>query len=347
MTSANTGTNSTGWYVPVMTGVSGPSGTTGDIGQIQVTEASSGSDAGIVTLQDLGECSPILAAGTAYTLTANYQSTAAPVFFDVFIRSDTGSWTYWTDDSATPFAATTGTTWGTASWTLPQALPAGYDGISFGLSVGAPTTLSGGRLLHDWLIDLIRRLLRRFGGATARRMTDSPPARARFSPERMRGEVAHWRRTPHLTHFRGRWRMKMLPLTEARERLVSSANKFPRLWLCLLAAAGISLWPGASPVQASGTGATMTLSLSPPTITADGTSTTTATVTVDDVSGQASPGTPSISRPPTLARRSALTLRRTMATAPTPRRSLAPPPREPRRSPRPIRLQACLPQLRP
>ena len=36
----------------------------------------------------------------------------------------------------------------------------------------------------------------------------------------------------------------MLPLTEARERLVSSVNNLPRLWLCLLAAAGISLWPG-------------------------------------------------------------------------------------------------------
>ena len=76
--------------------------------------------------------------------------------------------------------------------------------------------------------------------------------------------------------------MKMLPLTEARGRLVSSVYRFPRLWLCLLAAAGISLWPGASAVQASGTGATMTLSLFPTSITADGTSTTMATVTVVD-----------------------------------------------------------------
>jgi hypothetical protein len=77
------GTNSTGGYVPVVTGVTGPGGTTGDVGQIQVAAASSGSAAGIITLQDLGECSPILAAGTAYRLTADYQSTAAPVFFDV------------------------------------------------------------------------------------------------------------------------------------------------------------------------------------------------------------------------------------------------------------------------
>jgi Polysaccharide deacetylase len=135
------GTNSRGWYVPVVTGVTGPAGTTGDAGQIQVTAASSGSNAGIVTLQDLGECSPILAAGTAYTLTANYQSTAAPVFYDVYIRSDTGNWIYWTDDSVTPFAATTGTAWGTATWTLP-ALPAGYDGISYGLAMQSSGTLT-------------------------------------------------------------------------------------------------------------------------------------------------------------------------------------------------------------
>lgn len=135
------GTNSRGWYVPVVTGVTGPGGATGNAGQIQVTAASSGSSAGIVTLQDLGECSPILAAGTAYTLTANYQSTSAPVFFDVYIRSDTGNWIYWTDDGATPFAATTGTAWGTATWTLPP-LPAGYDGISYGLAIRSTGALT-------------------------------------------------------------------------------------------------------------------------------------------------------------------------------------------------------------
>lgn len=141
VTAVTTGTNGTG-YISRVTPTSTPPNSATEAGQIAVTKASSGSDAGIVTLQDLGECSPILSPGSTYTLSADYQSTGAPVFFDVFIRSDTGSWTYWTDDSATPFAATTGTTWDTASWTLPQALPAGYDGISFGLSVGAPTTLT-------------------------------------------------------------------------------------------------------------------------------------------------------------------------------------------------------------
>ena len=141
VTAVTKGTNGTG-YISRVTPTSTPPNSATEAGQIAVTKASSGNDAGIITLQDLGECSPILSPGTTYTLSADYQSTGSPVFFDVFIRSDTGSWTYWTDDSATPFAATTGTTWGTATWTLPQALPAGYDGISFGLSVGAPTTLT-------------------------------------------------------------------------------------------------------------------------------------------------------------------------------------------------------------
>jgi peptidoglycan/xylan/chitin deacetylase (PgdA/CDA1 family) len=139
-----TGTNGTGYINRVPAPAGEPNGDT-EAGQITVTAASGQDDAGIITQQDLGECSPILASGTTYTLTAHYQSTA-PVFFDVFIRSDTGQWTYWTDDStanngAPPFPATTGTAWGTATWTLP-ALPAGYDGISYGLSVEAPTTLT-------------------------------------------------------------------------------------------------------------------------------------------------------------------------------------------------------------
>jgi Polysaccharide deacetylase len=133
-----TGTNGTGYIAQVpVTGLTGAT----EGGQLKVTKASSGSDAGIITEQDLGECSPILASGTTYAVSASYQSTV-PVFFDVFIRSDSGSWSYWTDDSGTGFPATAPGAWGTATWTLPQALPAGYDGISFGLSVGAPTTLT-------------------------------------------------------------------------------------------------------------------------------------------------------------------------------------------------------------
>jgi len=145
------GTNSNGSYVPVVPAPAGePNGDT-LAGQITVAAASGNSAAGIITQQDLGECSPILASGTAYTLTANYQSTSAPVFFDVFIRSDTGNWIWWTDGiaSGTSFPATSGTAWGTAMWKLPP-LPAGYDGISYGLSVGVPTTLPATLTVDDY-----------------------------------------------------------------------------------------------------------------------------------------------------------------------------------------------------
>lgn len=135
-----TGSNSTGPYVPVVASPTAePDGDT-EAGQIQVTSYTNG-DAGIVTEQDVGECSPILTSGTTYTLTAHYQSVAS-VFFDVFIRSDTGNWVYWQDDSATPFHATAADVWGTATWTLPEALPAGYNGISFGLAIQAAGTLT-------------------------------------------------------------------------------------------------------------------------------------------------------------------------------------------------------------
>jgi Bacterial Ig-like domain (group 3)/Invasin, domain 3 len=66
---------------------------------------------------------------------------------------------------------------------------------------------------------------------------------------------------------------------------VSSVYKRAGLWLCLLAAAGISLWLFALPALASGTGTTISVSLSQSSIAADGTSTTTATATVNDASG--------------------------------------------------------------
>ncbi|HEY4830680.1 MAG TPA: hypothetical protein VIH85_28185, partial [Solirubrobacteraceae bacterium] len=63
-----------------------------------------------------------------------------------------GSWTYWTDDSGSTFPATAAGAWGTATWTLPQALPAGYDGVSFGLSVGVPTALPATLTVDDYSI---------------------------------------------------------------------------------------------------------------------------------------------------------------------------------------------------
>jgi adhesin/invasin len=66
---------------------------------------------------------------------------------------------------------------------------------------------------------------------------------------------------------------------------VALIHKRAVLWLCLFAAAGVSLWPGAPPAQAAGTGTAITVSLSPNTIAADGAATATATATVTDSTG--------------------------------------------------------------
>jgi hypothetical protein len=80
------------------------------------------------------------AAGALFTGCA--ESTSAPVFFEVYIRSNSGNWVWWRDgiSDAKSFPPTSGSAWGTATWTLP-ALPAGYNGISYGLTVGVPSTL--------------------------------------------------------------------------------------------------------------------------------------------------------------------------------------------------------------
>jgi Polysaccharide deacetylase len=132
------GSNSTGSYIPVVSTTT-PAGTAGNAGQIVVSGESNGGAAAIITQQDLGECSPVVASNTAYTVTGNYQSTSTPVFFEVYIRSDSGNWIWWTQSPN--FTATTGTTWGTATYTLPP-LPAGYNGISYGLAVEGDGTLT-------------------------------------------------------------------------------------------------------------------------------------------------------------------------------------------------------------
>ena len=93
--------------------------------------------AGIITSQDLGECSPVLAPGT-YTLAANFEATAGvPVFFEAFKRTATGSWLWLADG---PSTVATGA-WQTMP-TLSVPLPAGANGISYGLVIGGAGTLT-------------------------------------------------------------------------------------------------------------------------------------------------------------------------------------------------------------
>jgi peptidoglycan/xylan/chitin deacetylase (PgdA/CDA1 family) len=93
-------------------------------------------DSKLLPALDLGGCSPSATAGHTYALGAWYKSTTSTQF-TLYYRIGLGSWKYWT--SSPWFAAAT--TYQKASWTTP-ALPAGADGISFGLNLFSNGTLT-------------------------------------------------------------------------------------------------------------------------------------------------------------------------------------------------------------
>jgi peptidoglycan/xylan/chitin deacetylase (PgdA/CDA1 family) len=105
-------------------------------GQLSVTGAQGLAGAGILTTMDLGQCAPTLKTGESYTVSAYYHSTA-PVFFDLFVRDQSGGWGHWMHGPPLPAS----TTWTHASFTTPP-LPAGDDGLSFGLNLPSVGTLS-------------------------------------------------------------------------------------------------------------------------------------------------------------------------------------------------------------
>lgn len=78
---------------------------------------------------DLGECAPSVATGHTYSLREWYKSDS-PTQFAVYLRDTNGVWHYWT--SSPWFAANA--TYTQAVWTS-DAIPAGYNGISFGLNL--------------------------------------------------------------------------------------------------------------------------------------------------------------------------------------------------------------------
>jgi peptidoglycan/xylan/chitin deacetylase (PgdA/CDA1 family) len=84
---------------------------------------------------DLGDCTPTVAAGHAYSLRSWYRSSAVTQFA-VYLRDEVGTWRYWT--SSPWFAAAS--SWTAAEWTTPE-LPAGSTGISFGLNLFSNGTL--------------------------------------------------------------------------------------------------------------------------------------------------------------------------------------------------------------
>jgi peptidoglycan/xylan/chitin deacetylase (PgdA/CDA1 family) len=97
-----------------------------------------GSDsAKLLQVMDLGLCAPPVASGHAYTTGIWYESTCQAQI-EIYRRTLTGSWVYWTTSPVFPAA----TSWRQAAWTTP-AVPAGTTALSFGLttnSVGTITT---------------------------------------------------------------------------------------------------------------------------------------------------------------------------------------------------------------
>jgi peptidoglycan/xylan/chitin deacetylase (PgdA/CDA1 family) len=96
--------------------------------QITMTGYSSG-DAKLLPTFDLGACAPSVASGHTYSMRTWYTSTVVTQFA-VYLRTTQGGWVYWT--SSPWFAATS--TFTQAEFTTP-AIPAGYNGISFGLNI--------------------------------------------------------------------------------------------------------------------------------------------------------------------------------------------------------------------
>jgi peptidoglycan/xylan/chitin deacetylase (PgdA/CDA1 family) len=111
-------------------------GHTGNVAARLTMSAYTDGDSKVMPILDLGTCAPSAIPGTSYQLSAWYTSTANTQF-EVYLRTTTGGWVYW---DASPYFAPA-TAWTPASW-VTQPIPAGYDGIDFGLSLFSLGTLT-------------------------------------------------------------------------------------------------------------------------------------------------------------------------------------------------------------
>ncbi len=89
-------------------------------------------------LFDLGGCALPVSPGRSYELSARYRGTVTTQF-SVYYRNAAGRWQYWTSSPYFPPAAD----WTQADWRTPP-VPAGFSGLSFGLSA-----FSNGTLITD------------------------------------------------------------------------------------------------------------------------------------------------------------------------------------------------------
>jgi hypothetical protein len=111
-------------------------GHTGNVAARLTMTAYTDGDSKVMPMLDLGSCSPSAIPGTSYQLGAWYTSTTNTQF-EVYLRTTSGGWVYW---DASPYFAPA-TAWTAASW-VTQPVPAGYDGIDFGLTLFSLGTLT-------------------------------------------------------------------------------------------------------------------------------------------------------------------------------------------------------------
>jgi polysaccharide deacetylase len=123
------GTNSPTWTWSPTGGQAGGEET------INMTSWTSG-DAKLTQPFDSGNCSPTVVPGFKYTISLYYQSTV-PVFITVYLRTTSGTWVYWTQSANFPAASG----WTQATWTSAD-IPAGYNGLSFGMTIPSVGTVS-------------------------------------------------------------------------------------------------------------------------------------------------------------------------------------------------------------
>jgi Polysaccharide deacetylase len=127
------GSNTVAWASSTDVPPGSPTGSTAE--NVTVTNYSSG-DAKLLPTMDQGHCTPTVVPGNTYNLSVQYESTAVSQFA-LYYRTTTGSWVYWTSSPFFPASST----WATATFTTP-AVPAGANGVSFGLALIANGSLT-------------------------------------------------------------------------------------------------------------------------------------------------------------------------------------------------------------
>ena len=125
-----------GWGTNTVAWANSSNAHTGTVAEnLTVSNYSSG-DAKLLPTLDLGACTPTVVPGQTYNLGVWYESTGTTQFA-LYYRTTNGAWAYWT---SSPWFATAAT-WTQATFTTP-AVPAGANGVSFGLALIANGSLT-------------------------------------------------------------------------------------------------------------------------------------------------------------------------------------------------------------